>query len=145
MRLIVFAVCLGFASSAYAQGSPTIDGNWWNSRERTAKNYILLGFIQGMELGKRFSQWQGVQGNKIQGWVVETNDFYLKYFDAYVAEKPMSQFVDGLDDLYKDFRNRSIDLPSALWVVMNQIAGKTQPEIDKLLEASRKGLRPPGC
>jgi hypothetical protein len=48
------------------------------------------------------------------------------------------QVSDGLDAFYKDYRNRSIRVVDAMWVVANSIAGTPQKEIDAMTENFRK-------
>jgi hypothetical protein len=46
--------------------------------------------------------------------------------------------VDGLNSFYKDYRNRRIKVPDAVWLVANSIAGKPQNEMDKMIENWRQ-------
>jgi hypothetical protein len=48
------------------------------------------------------------------------------------------QLVDGLDSFYGDFRNRRILVYSAVWLVLNEIAGTPQDELDKMIQSWRK-------
>ena len=47
------------------------------------------------------------------------------------------QFVDGVDELYKDFRNKNIEIVPAMFYVRDELKGKT----DKELEDELAGLR----
>jgi hypothetical protein len=139
MRLIAFALLLAFASPCFAQNR---DGNWWNELSATQRSYTLVGFMEGMDLGKNFTEWGGLQSGKAAPWVGTAEASYVEYFNKYVAEVSMGQMSDGLNEFYKDFRNRSISVSDALWIVLKQIAGTPQAEVDALIEAHRKNVRP---
>jgi hypothetical protein len=46
--------------------------------------------------------------------------------------------MDGLDVFYSDYQNRRIKVYGAVWLVLNQISGKPEPEMQKLIENWRK-------
>ena len=48
------------------------------------------------------------------------------------------QLVDGLDSFYKDYRNRTIKVHDAVWLVVNEIAGTPQQTMGKLIESYRQ-------
>ena len=50
----------------------------------------------------------------------------------------VEQVVDGIDEFYSDFKNRSIDLKWAFLVVMQQIEGKPEKEIKEFLDYIRQ-------
>jgi hypothetical protein len=106
------------------------DGNWWNTRTASAKTSYIVGFFDGMELGKVFSQ-PTVQ-TRSGGALVESQ---LKEFDViesryreqatkYFSKVTNGQVSDGLDEFYRDFRNRSIPIHYAVDVVVRQISGE---------------------
>ena len=49
-----------------------------------------------------------------------------------------SQFYDGFNAFYSDFRNRNILTMHAAYVVVIQVAGKPQPFIDSIIETLRR-------
>jgi hypothetical protein len=53
--------------SAHAQSSPLRDGNWWNGLTPETKAVYMVGFFDGMELGKNFSIWNIVKGDVARG------------------------------------------------------------------------------
>lgn len=46
--------------------------------------------------------------------------------------------MDGLDSFYKDYRNRTIKVHDAVWLVVNEIAGTPQQTMGKLIESYRQ-------
>ena len=48
------------------------------------------------------------------------------------------QVADGLDKLYEDYRNRSILISDGVWLVPNAISGKSDKEMEVLIENFRK-------
>jgi|GEM_PF-1484208 len=49
----------------------------------------------------------------------------------------LGQMVDGIDEFYKDYRNRLISVENILRMVKMQIDGKSQAEIDSLARSLR--------
>src|SRR5687768_12847425 len=129
IKVLAFALCVASASPALAQER---DGNWWNTLGAPQKSLIMVGFMEGMELGKSFSIWEGVKKSSAEPWVWKGTESYVNYFNKFVAKISYGQMTEGLDVFYKDFRNRSIVLPDALWIVLNQISGTPQAEVDSM-------------
>jgi hypothetical protein len=46
------------------------------------------------------------------------------------------QVVEGVDKFYSDFRNRRIRVKNAVWIVLNQIAGR--PNVDDMIQHWRQ-------
>jgi hypothetical protein len=129
------------APLARNQQSTRRDGNWWIDQDRTSKLKYVTGFYDGMNLGNKFSYWglddpKGVVAEKVVG-------AYSAYSDKYVSEVTNGQLVDGLDKFYGDFRNRRIEVMGAIWLVLNEIAGTPEVEMQKMIENWRKNAVPP--
>ena len=43
---------------------------------------------------------------------------------------------------YSDYRNRSISIADAVWLVLNSIAGTPQDKLDKMIESFRRNANP---
>jgi len=56
----------------------------------------------------------------------------------YLKNPTTDQVVDGLTEFYEDFRNRSIRVNEAIWVVLRQIAGDPSDQIKQLIANLRK-------
>lgn len=65
------------------------------------------------------------------------NNAYRSHYS--IMEISVGQIVDGLDELYNDFKNRSIKVTDAVYVVKKQIQGASQREIDLILRYLRGG------
>jgi hypothetical protein len=50
-----------------------------------------------------------------------------------IFEITVKQIMDGLDELYRDFKNRSIKMQDAIYVVKKQIKGSPEDEVEKIL------------
>jgi hypothetical protein len=116
------------------------DGNWWNGTTRDEKLDYIIGFFDGMDLGHNFTIWgvAGSQSDKGSPCLFNALKSYDDYSSKFFTNVTNYQLVDGLDTFYKDYRNRSIRVHDAVWVVVNTIAGTPQEKVDKLIENSRK-------
>jgi len=134
--VLVGAILATLTSTAVAENKRR-DGNWWRQQSRTSKLDYVTGLFDGIDLGEQFT-WRGV---------VDTNDITCssKAFrsaaaneDKYMSHVTVGQVTDGLDSFYEDYRNRSIHVSKAFWIVLNSIRGTPQPELDKMIEENRK-------
>lgn len=137
MRQMLIAVLLLVPAFSTAQDTRR-DGNWWNQESNEHKVYFMAGFFDGMDLGNNFSYWgmseKGKDGGCDDQAVRSYNDQSRKFFPNVTNV----QLVEGLDTFYKDYRNRSIRIKNAVWLVVNGIAGTPQDKLDKMIENYRK-------
>ncbi len=139
IRKIIILVLLALGSAtAFSQDSDRRDGNWWRSQSRPAQVNYMVGFFDGMELGHRFSYWSFANDRKAGESMKRVSASYVEYIDKYFNNPTSGQLVDGLDVFYADFRNRSILVHNAVWIVVNQVAGETQGRVDALIENWRR-------
>jgi hypothetical protein len=115
------------------------DGNWWNTLPPAAKSYYILGALDGTSLGSAFTYPPVVEVNgKETPNSAAARNKAADLFDAnamrYIANLKAGQIRDGLDEFYKDFRNRAIMLRGALEVVLRQIAGE---DVNQMVMAFR--------
>lgn len=115
------------------------DGNWWRGINRENKAFYLAGFVDGMQLGNRFSVW-GVDKNEKDSKQVSTQvtSSFSDYRAKYLANVTNIQLSDGLDSFYSDSRNRRIVVNDAVWLVLNEISGAPEAVLQPLIDASRK-------
>jgi hypothetical protein len=117
------------------------DGNWWTGQTADIKLDYIVGFFDGMELGYDFSYW-GMIKDTDKGVATPcmsaSNKSFNEHNERYIRGVSNYQLVDGLDTFYKDFRNRRITVTAAVWLVLNEIAGKPQNQMDKMIENYRK-------
>jgi hypothetical protein len=137
--LVIALLFAMFPLSIHAGINTRRDGNWWNEETRGEKLDYVTGFFDGMDLGSRFSYWgildtYGKDATCANQALASYNDFDKKFF----TNLTNTQITDGLDTFYKDYRNRSIKVFDAVWIVLNTIAGTSQADIDKMIENWRK-------
>jgi hypothetical protein len=135
--LMLFVVAF---SSASAQESSRRDGNWWRDQTKLHQANYITGFFDGMELGNRFSIWKHLHDKKAGDAVYRAVTSYNEYLNKYFGAVTAGQLVDGLNDFYADYRNRSIKLHDGIWLVVNQIAGTPKEEVDLMVENWRKNV-----
>lgn len=134
-----------------ASGSPVLpvyvhaqeerrDGNWWINETPANKLNYAVGFFDGMELGHKFSYWGILKdsGNKETPCISDSHKSFDGFSAKFFSHVTNYQLVDGLDSFYKDFRNRRIRVPDAVWVVVNEIAGTPQKDVDRMIEGWRQ-------
>lgn len=113
------------------------DGNWWVNLTEFSKSFYILGFLDGMELGNDFSYW-GLETKDTLAVMPKVIKAYVDYVDRYTSNVTVGQITEGLDKFYGDFRNRSIATHGGVWIVLRQISGDSDAEIQKLIESWRK-------
>ena len=141
VMLTALIVTLGVTAPLLSQDQH--DGNWWISDSNKGPDADLhqlmyvAGFIEGLNAG--LGQLDvAIIGNhlneKNNSCVMEVITAYKK-LSAYTDGVTMGQVWDGLNDFYKDYRNRSISVTSAIDLVLRQIKGEN---VDGLIVAHRR-------
>jgi len=115
------------------------DGNWWREVDQNDRLRYAVGFMDGMELGKDFCVWGMSKTDKTaqncKGSVVAS---YSEMSGRYFGSVTSGQLCDGLNDFYDDYRNRSLLIFAAVWLVIQGIAGVSKDQLDKSTEQWRK-------
>jgi len=62
--------------------------------------------------------------------------------NKYLKNVTNSQLADGVDKFYSDYRNRRIMVNDAVWLVLNEISGKSDADMKKMIENWRKSPQP---
>jgi hypothetical protein len=145
MSSVRFALpCLALISLVplKADGVPR-DGNWWRDQSQLMKVSYMLGFFDGMDLGKDFSYWGMLPGNgklppASANPITQVFHSYDELVSKFMSHVTSLQISDGLDTFYGDYRNRTISIHSAVWIVLNTIAGTPEIEIKKMTEGWRR-------
>ena len=139
---MLLALLLTVGEAAQADALRT-DGNWWNQQNRGEKQNYMIGYMDGMVhddgrwnlamivVAKKFDPVLAKYGAAVEKYMREVNkhDF---------GNVTVGQFIDGLDKVYADYRNRRIQVHEALIVVIRSLDGTPDDEITKLLERWRK-------
>jgi hypothetical protein len=113
------------------------DGNWWRTLEVSEKNFYVIGFFDGIQLGNRFSYWGLTRTKDKDASSADAIESFKAYSEKYARNPTNDQIADGLNTFYADYRNRSILIYDAVWVVLNSIAGTPQEKLDKMIENLR--------
>lgn len=114
-------------------------GNWWNHLPENQQLVYVLGMMDGREIGYALSIL------KLEG--KDTGDFgcYEKVYKNfnetgafYFGDITNSQIAAGVSAFYLNFESRSIDVSDVVWIVVNQLAGTSKADIQKMTRAFRK-------
>ena len=135
ITIVALALCLNAQADENRR-----DGNWWRAETEATRTVYVVGFFDGLELGHNFSFWatKTADGKMDMEAASKALTSFLEYKDKYLKNVKSGQLADGLTSFYEDFRNRSITISDAVWIVLNSIAGKPQTELDKMIENFRK-------
>jgi hypothetical protein len=123
---------------ASGQTSERRDGNWWLGQSQSVKVHYFVGFLDGLQLGSNFSYWGIIGKDPKASCSAEAVKSYSDLTAKYLTDVTDGQLVDGVDDFYKDYRNRKILIPNATWLVLQGIAGTPQDKLDKMIENWRE-------
>ena len=134
---MTFALCLT-APLSRNQEYDRRDGNWWKQLDAVSRANYVAGFLDGMELGNKFSVWGlGQNDANCEDAAKLVASSYSDYRTKYLANVTNIRILDGLDAIYSDARNRGILVSGAIWLALNQISGKPQAEMQALVEKWR--------
>jgi hypothetical protein len=140
----LFVISMTVATIARDQVSTTRDGNWWLRQDELMKASYITGFFDGIGLGHNFSYWGYKDEYKTNpdaaSAMAKTVASFDEYSQKYLNTVTSGQLADGLDKLYADYRNRSIKVSNGTWLVLNSIAGKSDAEMEKMIESYRKSV-----
>jgi hypothetical protein len=144
--LLLLLVLLN-VGAAHGQTQAPDDGYWWNNKSETFKLGYVGGYVQAMVSFVDTMEFQCI-ANKNGGKLPETvppkdvleecstNPALARYDFANVR---FGQLVDGTDEFYKDFRNKTIHINVALSYVRDQLKGKkSAEELEADLERYRR-------
>ena len=135
---VLYVLVLLCASNGALAENVREDGNWWRSFGRESHVPFIVGFFQGMALGKHFSYWEYIEDGEA---AQRTNASFRNYWDKFVAGTNTAQMVDGLDNFYGDYRNRKILVQDAVWLVLNNVAGT--PNVEQMIQNWRRSASKP--
>jgi hypothetical protein len=117
------------------------NGVWWVKQNQDAQLQYLTGFVDGMELGRKFSYWgleEDPKGEALMRWVSES---YQSLFDQYVNGTG-GEILHGMEKVYADDRNLRIEVGNAIWLVLYARSGKSEAEAQQMIERWRLNSRP---
>ncbi|TDN69096.1 hypothetical protein [Paraburkholderia sp. BL10I2N1] len=116
------------------------NGNFWLTRSSASHIDYILGFLEGAQLGRNFAVWKwDVSSKDGELKITSALDSYSTEAQKYLSNVTVGQIADGLNQFYSDFRNRNIMIHDAVWLVLEQISGIPDSQLN--LEAWRKNSR----
>lgn len=158
--LIIVLLWLPVASSA-ERTLGDYDGNTWNEWDVSSRLMYVGGFIAGSEYvadsltqivfctdlekakktqGKFWASWDQKKpplfsNNDVSDIICATdNNFNNSQIPRFqILNITVGQISDGINELFSDFKNRSIKLADAMYFVKKQIKGTPPDEIEKIL------------
>jgi hypothetical protein len=134
------------------------DGNWWHTLElknvadsdvrapmvRIVKLTYITGFADGMDLGHLFTVLGSPKdkaSEREQAHDAGGRSYQYHQERHHIATITTEQLADGLDSFYADYRNRSILICNAIFVVSLKIAGDPDKEADTITENLRQSAQ----
>jgi hypothetical protein len=153
--------CVGFVFVVFlALGIGTGLGNGQTARPNPHNGFWWVGQSQEFKLG--FSTGYGIAMNTVQDRAIlmcwekkgDTKDPKVlreiltacsqeqsaKLFDF--NNLTVGQLAEGTDEFYKDFRNKNIEIPTAMLYVRDELKGKPAKELEDKLNLFRHGPTP---
>lgn len=139
-------VLLVLAGTSVADGQEqTNNGYWWVDQSPTFKIGFATGYAMAMTANSDAAGFRCIAAK--HGGIIPQQVPSNEELDACLQSPEvmaldfgkirMGQLVDGVDEFYKDFRNKSIDIGYAMYYVRDELKGKT----DKELAAELAGWR----
>lgn len=106
------------------------NGVWWTNLDAAAKRWFVAGYMEGIDHAD-FLLGQALKFDKMK--VTDSSDPVSPYIRFYNVM--YSQFQEGLDTFYADYRNKRINFNPAILYVRDQIQGVSP-------KGSRRAVRP---
>lgn len=125
-KIFLIICCLILIKSLAYADSQNPDGNDWKTLDKDWKIGYVNGFVDGTN-----GMFLGIYS------IGERPD--KKLLGYVITGVTLGQLIDGIDSLYLDFKNRSIPLVFAIYVVNKQIKGTSQDDIERILLWLRSG------
>jgi hypothetical protein len=114
------------------------NGVWWTSLTEAAQRMFVDGYVEGIDHAD-FLLGQALKFDKMK--VTDSSDPvspYIKFYNVMY-----SQFEEGLDTFYADYRNKRINFNPAILYVRDQIQGVSQKDLDERLDHMRQATTQP--
>lgn len=109
-----------------------LDGNWWEDQDPLTK----VAFSAGMLVGVNDVSW--LVYTTTEDFQAEDLAKFMRPMSAKMKGITPGQLNDGLEEFYKDFRNRRIHVGAGAHFVIAQITGMPEAELNTLIEWLRK-------
>lgn len=114
-RLSLLVLCPLLCGVSLAQSQ--FDGDFWIPKTKDAKILYVVGFVDGRNHGIN---------EAADAFNTKVDDPRLSKL---ASELTVGQIVDGVDEFYKDWRNRRVVLRHAMEYVMDEAQGKDDSKL----------------
>lgn len=137
---LLLLMLLGTAASRADDRSLAIDGVYWHSLTTDEKVHFIQGFIVGNNIGFGLGKYLGVNAlidiPGVKGARAEAAMHTANTVDA--TPYTFGQLKDGIDECYKDFRNRDLDVDVCFSWAVSGIRGDDDQSRKNFLDLSRQ-------
>jgi hypothetical protein len=148
--LMLILLC-AFPLRAVEEKEPR-NGYWWNSFDEyseAVEDAVKLGYVAGLAegLGRACDVFDKELHRFLWEDSLSENDPWMfigwcaNYFDAQrnrLTGITYGQMVDGLDELYRDYRNKGLLVIDAMQPVKMEVEGRPEAEIDSVTRYLRR-------
>ena len=131
----LFALVLTLILSGTASAQDAHDGNLWRTLSRELKVSYVQGLLDGMVLGVMLARESLPRTDACQEKYIPS---YQNAFKREIEGVSPAQIADGVDTLFKDYRNRSLLITDAIYVTLKAIGGTPPEDVEKLLQSVRR-------
>ena len=147
MRLSVFALLLLTPSLLLSGDRPEWNGFWWNGLNPSLKLYWVSGYVKAMDdasvmhMGtciRTIKNMSLKQGEAPVTLPMEIAEKWCENKNFDYHDITMGQFVDGIDEFYKDYGDKQLEVTFAIKYVRDRIMGKSAKELEVELVYWRK-------
>jgi hypothetical protein len=141
---IVIAVFLVSACKLLAADQST-DGYWWEKWDASFKVGWVSGYVKAMDLAgviqmaqcaSEIPMYAKEYPNVDPRVIMQKMCLSDKQFDY--ESITMGQFVAGIDAFYRDYRNKQLDVGSAIQYARDSIRGKPTQDLDAQVASWRR-------
>ena len=141
---LIFAIVglLMAALNATSEDHSKRDGYFWGEMPDSFRSCYVMGFADGLELSAGFFD---ALTEPIRDRVDSSSKGCCSVVWAYgdmLSKRRLpgityGQMVDGIDRLYKDYRNKQIPIPFLLELVKMEVEGRSEAQIDSVARELR--------
>ena len=117
------------------------DGYFWEKLTKNEKMAYATGYVVGFnKMNQHVRELLDVAIGLEKADVVEYAKSMKKYYKDNVRYDgfTLAQLLDGIDNLYSDYRNKIIRLSDAFHLVQNEIKGADEKMIEEMKKFMRK-------
>jgi hypothetical protein len=136
---LIVAASLCICSVGLGAEEARHDGTWWNRQSAGFRLLYILGFMDGMDLGSRFSAPDNAEATRTPDSSLDVRRTYKSRAERYFTSVTVGQISDGLDAFYRDYRNRSINLTDGFEIVLRSLKGEDVEALTRARRSSAAG------